>query len=63
MSRRQARREEEEVEEEEEEEEEEEVGPIPIARLEGNGITAGDVKKLTDAGYHTVESVAYAPRK
>ncbi|KAF5305109.1 hypothetical protein FQA39_LY09371 [Lamprigera yunnana] len=39
------------------------VGPQPIARLEGNGITAGDVKKLQEAGYHTVESIAYTPKK
>jgi len=39
------------------------IGPQPIARLEGNGITSGDVKKLEEAGYHTVESVAYAPKK
>jgi len=28
-----------------------------------NGITAGDTKKLQDAGYYTVEAVAYATRK
>ncbi|KAJ8924457.1 hypothetical protein NQ315_007254 [Exocentrus adspersus] len=41
----------------------EECGPQPIARLEGNGITSGDLKKLTESGYHTVESVAFAPKK
>ncbi|ENN78154.1 DNA repair protein RAD51 homolog 1 [Dendroctonus ponderosae] len=41
----------------------EECGPQPIARLEGNGINAGDIKKLEEAGYHTVESVAFAPKK
>eukprot|EP00466_Bigelowiella_natans_P017316 jgi/Bigna1/83524/fgenesh1_pg.110_\ len=46
-----------------EEEEEEETGPLPIDRLEGSGINASDVKKLVAAGYHTVESVAYATRK
>lgn len=30
---------------------------------QGNGITSGDIKKLEEAGYHTVESVAYAPKK
>lgn len=30
---------------------------------QGHGISATDVKKLSDAGYHTVESVAYAPKK
>lgn len=28
-----------------------------------NGITVGDVKKLMEAGYHTVESVAYTLKK
>lgn len=44
-------------------EESDDYGPKPIQRLEGNGITAGDIKKLAEAGYHTVESVAYAPKK
>ncbi|XP_034942578.1 DNA repair protein RAD51 homolog B [Chelonus insularis] len=34
-----------------------------IGCLEGNGITAGDIAKLKDAGYHTVEEVAYTPKK
>ncbi|XP_051170522.1 DNA repair protein RAD51 homolog 1 [Leptopilina boulardi] len=34
-----------------------------LKTLEGNGITAADVKKLEEAGYHTVESVAYTPKK
>ncbi|XP_058806529.1 DNA repair protein RAD51 homolog 1 [Phymastichus coffea] len=34
-----------------------------IKSLEGNGITAGDIKKLEEAGYFTVESVAYTPKK
>ncbi|KAK4883832.1 hypothetical protein RN001_000103 [Aquatica leii] len=38
-------------------------GPQLVSRLEGNGITATDIKKLEDAGYHTVESVAFAPKK
>ncbi|KAI6068171.1 DNA repair protein RAD51-like protein 1 [Aix galericulata] len=43
--------------------EEESFGPEPIARLEQCGINANDVKKLEEAGYHTVESVAHAPKK
>lgn len=35
-------------------------GPLLIERLEECGVSATDVKKLRDAGYHTVESVAYA---
>lgn len=30
---------------------------------QGNGITSGDLKKLGEAGFHTVESVAFAPKK
>lgn len=31
--------------------------------LQQNGISATDVKKLEEAGYYTVESVAFAPKK
>lgn len=41
----------------------EEVGPQLISKLEGNGVTNGDLKKLEEAGYHTVESIAFAPKK
>jgi len=34
-----------------------------IDSLEGNGISAGDLKKLKERGLHTVEAVAYATRK
>nr|SVE83754.1 EOG090X0906 [Daphnia pulex] len=34
-----------------------------ISKLEGNGISGADIKKLQEAGYHTVESVAYVPKK
>jgi DNA repair protein RAD51 len=27
------------------------------------GISASDIKKLVEAGYHTVEAVAYTPKK
>ncbi|XP_065259224.1 DNA repair protein RAD51 homolog 1 isoform X2 [Emys orbicularis] len=43
--------------------EEESLGPQPISRLEQCGINANDVKKLEEAGFHTVEAVAYAPKK
>lgn len=36
---------------------------IALVVVQRNGITAGDIKKLQDAGFYTVESVAYAPRK
>ncbi|KAJ3220330.1 recombinase rad51 [Clydaea vesicula] len=45
----------------EEEEEEEQNGPIPVQKLEQFGISAADCKKLADAGYHTVESIAFTP--
>ena len=31
--------------------------------FKGNGISAADIKKLEDAGYFTVEAVAFAPKK
>ncbi|VEU20406.1 DEKNAAC101354 [Brettanomyces naardenensis] len=45
------------------EEDDGQVGPSPIETLIGNGITTGDIKKLQDAGYYTVESIAYTPKK
>ena len=45
------------------EEEDLEAGPLPLSRLEGSGISATDIKKLSEAGFHTVESVAYSTRK
>jgi len=39
------------------------TGPLPIARLEGSGMSATDIKKLVAAGFHTVESIAYATKK
>ncbi|CAI7990157.1 DNA repair protein RAD51 homolog 1 [Geodia barretti] len=44
-------------------EEGEHVGPQPVSKLESHGISANDVKKLSEAGYHTVESISYAPKK
>ncbi|XP_022090666.1 DNA repair protein RAD51 homolog A [Acanthaster planci] len=41
----------------------EDFGPLMIGRLESQGISANDVKKLEEAGLHTVESVAYATKK
>ncbi|KAG8233048.1 hypothetical protein J437_LFUL004270, partial [Ladona fulva] len=41
----------------------EDCGPQLVAKLEGLGISAADVKKLVEAGYHTVESVAFTPKK
>ena len=38
-------------------------GPLSITKLEINGITSADIKKLQEAGLHTIEAVAYTPRK
>ncbi len=40
-----------------------EFGPMPLSKLEVNGITPGDIKKLEEAGLHTIEAIAYTPRK
>ncbi|CAG8568530.1 374_t:CDS:2 [Paraglomus brasilianum] len=50
-------------EEEEELCDEELIGPAPIQTLEKCGINASDIKKLSEAGYYTVEAVAYTPKK
>ncbi|KAI8051609.1 Rad51-domain-containing protein [Syncephalis plumigaleata] len=42
---------------------EESAGPVPISKLEEFGISASDVKKLAEAGYYTVEAIAYTPKK
>lgn len=31
--------------------------------LQGNGITPGDIKKLQESGFNTVESIAFTPKK
>lgn len=52
--------------EEAQQDEEQEVeldGPTPIKALEEKGINAGDIKKLEEAGYHTVEAIAFTPKK
>lgn len=45
------------------EEEIEDLGPMLIKKLEAPGISAADLKKLQEAGYNTVEAIAYAPKK
>lgn len=47
-------------------EEEEEVqisGPMLVQKLQEAGIHPNDIKKLEDAGFHTVEAIAYTPKK
>ncbi len=36
---------------------------MPINALESNGIAPGDVKKLVEAGIHTIEAVLFKPKK
>ncbi|KAF8140314.1 Rad51-domain-containing protein [Boletus edulis] len=38
-------------------------GPLLVQKLEESGIHANDIKKLTDAGLHTIEAVAFTPKK
>jgi len=38
-------------------------GPMPLSRMESSAVSASDVKKLQEAGFYTVESVAYATKK
>ncbi|PWN43270.1 Rad51-domain-containing protein [Ceraceosorus guamensis] len=39
------------------------AGPMLVQKLEEFGISSSDTKKLAEAGYYTVESVAFTPRK
>ena len=42
---------------------EEEDGPTHISKLADKGIPNGDIKKLEEAGFRTVESIAFTPKK
>lgn len=46
-----------------EEEEYQVSGPLLVDKLQEAGIHIQDIKKLTDAGFHTVEAVAYTSKK
>ncbi|WVN89611.1 DNA repair protein RAD51 [Cryptococcus depauperatus CBS 7841] len=39
------------------------LAPLLVAKLQEAGISAQDTKKLSDAGFHTVEAVAFTPKK
>ncbi|OAG31748.1 DNA repair protein RAD51 [Nematocida displodere] len=39
------------------------IGHIPIDELKKEGISQIDISKLTEAGFHTVEALAFTPRK
>ncbi|TFY58254.1 hypothetical protein EVJ58_g6526 [Rhodofomes roseus] len=47
----------------EEEEEVQASGPLLVQKLQEAGINAQDIKKLAENGLHTVEAVAYTPKK
>jgi len=47
----------------EEEVENEQTGPMLISKLEECGINSADIKKLVDAGFQTVEAVAFTAKK
>ncbi|EPQ60561.1 Rad51-domain-containing protein [Gloeophyllum trabeum ATCC 11539] len=46
-----------------EEEDVQMAGPLLVGKLQEAGIHPQDIKKLVEAGLHTVESVAYTPKK
>jgi DNA repair protein RAD51 len=39
------------------------IGPLSIVKLEAYGVSSVDIKKLVEAGFHTVEAIAYTPKK
>jgi DNA repair protein RAD51 len=39
------------------------TGPLLVNKLQEAGIHPNDVKKLADHGLHTVEAVAFTPKK
>ena len=39
------------------------LGPTSISKLEIAGINETDIKKLQDAGFHTIEAIAYSRKK
>jgi hypothetical protein len=39
------------------------TGPLLVSKLTESGIHPNDIKKLTGAGLHTVEAVAFTPKK
>ncbi|KAI9637055.1 putative recombinase [Dioszegia hungarica] len=39
------------------------MAPMLVDKLQEGGISAADTKKLSEAGYHTVEAVAFTPKK
>lgn len=46
-----------------EEDADEITGPLLVSELEKHGISATETKKLIEGGFHTVEAIAFSPRK
>lgn len=44
-------------------EEEDTAGPMRIEKLEEFGISTGDISKLREHGFHTIEAIAFTPKK
>jgi hypothetical protein len=38
------------------------AGGTSVSKLQEHGFSAGDCSKLVDAGFHTVESIAFTPK-
>lgn len=38
-------------------------GPALVQRLEEEGINNGDIKKFTEAGFHSIQSILYTAKK
>ena len=44
-------------------EDQESHGPLPVQKLAEFGFSPLEINKLKDAGFHTIESLAYTPKK
>ena len=51
------------MQEEEDQQQQQLSAASPITKLEGSGISAADIKKLQEAGYWTVESIAFTSKR
>jgi DNA repair protein RAD51 len=46
-----------------EEDDQQRTGPQQIQKLAEFGFSTAEINKLKDAGFHTIESLAYTPKK
>eukprot|EP00758_Cryptobia_borreli_P007703 Tbor_TRINITY_DN5324_c1_g2::TRINITY_DN5324_c1_g2_i1::g.3916::m.3916/K04482/RAD51; DNA repair protein RAD51 len=51
------------IDEQQQEQQQQQSGPRSLQCLEQYGVSTGDIKKLMESGFFTVESIAYAPTK